>query len=130
MLILSVLNENENKNIYVLDTDGSNLSHVLSLDYIDSSKTFTNDIVEMYNTLGIEAARQTIYNEIIDVIEFDGTYINSHHVDLLCDRMCYNTTMVSIFRHGINNDNIGAIAKASSFEETPEMFIRVKNMVN
>ena len=37
--------------------------------------------------------------------------------------MCYNTTMVSIFRHGINNDNIGAIAKAS-FEETPEMFIR------
>ena len=63
-------------------------------------------------TLGIEA-RQTIYNEIIDVIEFDGTYINSHHVDLLCDRMCYNTTMVSIFRHGINNDNIGAIAKAS-----------------
>ena len=44
------INENENKNIYVLDTDGSNLSHVLSLDYIDSSKTFTNDIVEMYNT--------------------------------------------------------------------------------
>jgi DNA-directed RNA polymerase II subunit RPB1 len=30
--------------------------------------------------------------------------------------------MVSIFRHGINNDNIGPIAKAS-FEETPEMFL-------
>ena len=31
--------------------------------------------------------------------------------------------MVSIFRHGINNDDIGPIAKAS-FEETPEMFLR------
>ena len=31
--------------------------------------------------------------------------------------------MVSIFRHGINNDHIGPIAKAS-FEETPEMFLK------
>ena len=31
--------------------------------------------------------------------------------------------MVSIFRHGINNDDIGPIAKAS-FEETPEMFLK------
>tara|TARA_Y100001958_G_C21188805_1_gene517397 strand:- start:1098 stop:1490 length:393 start_codon:yes stop_codon:yes gene_type:complete len=31
--------------------------------------------------------------------------------------------MVSIFRHGLNNDNTGPIAKAS-FEETPEMFLK------
>ena len=37
--------------------------------------------------------------------------------------MSYNTKMTSIFRHGINNDNIGPIAKAS-FEETPEMFLK------
>jgi DNA-directed RNA polymerase II subunit RPB1 len=37
--------------------------------------------------------------------------------------MTYNSTMTSIFRHGINNDDIGPIAKAS-FEETPEMFLR------
>jgi len=42
---------------------------------------------------------------------------------MLCDRMCYNTKMVSIFRHGINNDTIGPVAKAS-FEETPEMFLK------
>jgi DNA-directed RNA polymerase II subunit RPB1 len=41
---------------------------------------------------------------------------------MLCDRMTCNDDMVSIFRHGINNDNIGPIAKAS-FEETPEMFL-------
>jgi len=108
---------------WVLDTDGSNLMDILALDYINYKDTVTNNIVEMYNVLGIEAARQSIYNELADVIEFDGTYINAHHMNLLCDRMTCNTKLVSIFRHGINNDDIGPIAKAS-FEETPEMFLK------
>jgi DNA-directed RNA polymerase II subunit RPB1 len=91
----------ENQDAWVLDTDGTNLQDVL----------------------GIEAARQSIFNELVDVIEFDSTYINSHHLNLLCDRMTYNTKMTSIFRHGINNDDIGPLAKAS-FEETPEMFLK------
>jgi DNA-directed RNA polymerase II subunit RPB1 len=96
---------------------------VLALDYIDATRTVSNDIVEVFHVLGIEAARQTIYNELVDVIEFDGTYINSHNFSLLCDRMTFTSKMISIFRHGINNDNIGPIAKAS-FEETPEMFLK------
>jgi DNA-directed RNA polymerase II subunit RPB1 len=96
---------------------------VLALDYIDARRTFSNDIVEIYNIFGIEAARQTIYNELAEVIEFDGTYINYHHMAMLCDRMTFTNKMISIFRHGINNDNIGPIAKAS-FEETPEQFLK------
>ena len=111
------------EDIWVLDTVGSNLIDILALDYIDSTRTFTNNIIEIYNILGIEAARQAIYNELVDVIEFDGTYINFHHLSILCDRMTFTNKLISIFRHGINNDNIGAIAKAS-FEETPEMFLR------
>ena len=109
--------------IWVLDTIGTNLLEVLGLDYIDSTRTLSNDIIEIYNVLGIEAARVSIYNELADVIEYDGTYLNYHHMALLCDRMTANTKLVSIFRHGINNDNIGPIAKAS-FEETPEMFLK------
>jgi DNA-directed RNA polymerase II subunit RPB1 len=111
------------QDIWVLDTVGTNLLDVLSLDYIDNKRTFSNDIVEIYSVLGIEAARQAIYNEIVDVIEFDGVYINYHNFSVLCDRMTYSSKMISIFRHGINNDNIGPIAKAS-FEETPEMFLK------
>ena len=37
--------------------------------------------------------------------------------------MTCNKKMVSIFRHGINKDDIGPIAKAS-FEETTEMFLQ------
>ena len=110
------------KQTWVLDTVGSNLMGLLGCDFIDNTRTITNNIQEVYNVLGIEAARQTIFNELSEVIEFDGTYINYNHIILLCDRMTCNDGMVSIFRHGINNDNIGPIAKAS-FEETPEMFL-------
>ena len=72
--------------------------------------------------LGIEAARQCLLNELSEAYA-DTTYINYHHLSILCDRMTATKKMVSVFRHGINNDNIGPIAKAS-FEETPEMFLR------
>jgi DNA-directed RNA polymerase II subunit RPB1 len=111
------------KEIWVIDTIGTNLLDILALDFIDNVRTFSNDIMEIYNVLGIEAARQTIYNELAEVLEFDGNYINYHHMALLCDRMTYSSKLISIFRHGINNDNIGPIAKAS-FEETPEMFLK------
>jgi DNA-directed RNA polymerase II subunit RPB1 len=111
------------EDIWVLDTIGTNLLDVLGLDYIDKSRTVSNDIMEIYNTLGMEAARQCIYNELIEVLEFDGSYINAHHISMLCDRMTFSHKLISIYRHGINNDDIGPIAKAS-FEETPEMFLK------
>jgi DNA-directed RNA polymerase II subunit RPB1 len=108
---------------WVLDTKGSNLLDVLALDYIDNKKTYSNDIREMYRTFGIEAARMSIMNELSEVLEHDSTYINYHHISLLCDRMTYSSNMISNLRNGINNDNIGPIAKAS-FEETSEMFLK------
>ena len=111
------------QDIWVLDTIGTNLMDVLALDYIDNTKTYSNDIIEIYDVLGMEAARQALYNEFMDVIEFDGGYVNYHHPSLLCDRMTFSDKLISIFRHGINNDDIGPIAKAS-FEETPEMFLK------
>jgi len=122
--VLKKSNGNYNTNdIWVLDTVGTNLKDVLALDCIDPYKTFSNDIQEVYRTLGIEAARQCIYNEIEEAFEANGNYINYHHLAILCDRICATKKMVSIFRHGINNDDIGPIAKAS-FEETPEMFLK------
>ncbi len=113
----------EQQDTWVLDTVGTNLRDVLTISDIDVKKTYTNDIQEVFRTLGIEAARQSIFNELKEAMDFAGTYINYHHLSVLCDRMTATLKMVSIFRHGINNDNIGPIAKAS-FEETPEMFLR------
>lgn len=110
------------KDSWILDTTGSNLMDVLGLDYIDWARTISNDIKEVFNVLGIEAARQVIYDELTEVMEFSGVYINYHHLSVLCDRMTTNQNMVAIFRSGILNDNIGPIAKAT-FEVHTEVLL-------
>jgi len=108
--------------IWVLDTTGTNLLEALALDYVDPSRTLSNDIREVFNILGIEAARQMIYHEMMDVMEFSGVYINYHHLGLLCDRMTCNENMVPIFRSGLLNDNVGPVAKAT-FEVHTEVLL-------
>ena len=110
------------KDTWVLDTTGTNLMEVLGLDYIDSNRTYSNDIKEIFDVLGIEAARQIIYSEFVDVMEFSDVYINYHHLSLLCDRMTSTKGMVSIFRSGILNDDIGPISK-STFEVHTEVLL-------
>ena len=110
------------KDIWILDTTGSNLMSIMALDYIDAARTYSNDINEIFNVLGLEAARQVIYNEFVEVMEFSDVYINYHHLSLLCDRMTSTQNMVSIFRSGILNDDIGPISK-STFEVHTEVLL-------
>ena len=110
------------KDVWILDTTGTNLMEVIALDFIDGYRTFSNDIKEIFDVLGIEAARQTIYNEFYDVMDFSDVYINYHHLSLLCDRMTSTKDMVSIFRSGILNDDIGPISKAT-FEVQTEVLL-------
>ena len=110
------------KDAWVLDTTGSNLLQVLGLDFIDYVRTYSNDIREVFDVLGIEAARQMLFNEISEVMEFSDAYINYHHLSLLCDRMTMTQNMVPIFRSGILNDDIGPIAKAT-FEVHTEVLL-------
>jgi DNA-directed RNA polymerase beta' subunit len=121
-LVTKVDGKYEKKETWVLDTTGSNLLETLGLDYIDSIRTHSNDIREMFDVLGIEAARQIIHDEIVDVLEFSGAYANYHHLSLLCDRMTTKKNLVSIFRTGLFSDDIGPIAKAT-FEVHTEVLL-------
>lgn len=103
------------KDMWVLDTTGTNLLDTLALEYIDSTRTYSNDIKEVFDVLGIDAARQTIFDEMTDVMDASDVYINYHHLSLLCDRMTLTKGMVSIYRTGILSDDVGPIAK-STFE--------------
>ena len=110
------------KDVYVIDTTGSNLLEVLGVDFIDFKRTYSNDIREIFNVLGIEAARQVIYNEFMEVMEFADVYINYHHLSILADRMTNTLKLVPIFRSGILNDDIGPISK-STFEVHTEVLL-------
>ena len=108
---------------WVIDTDGSNVIDVLSLPEVDSARSFTNDLHEVYKVFGIEAARELLIREITDVISFDGTYVNYHHISLLADTMTNKGIIMSIDRHGINKSDRGPLAKCS-FEETPDILAK------
>lgn len=110
------------KDIWLLDTVGSNLLDIFPLDFIDYTRTYSNDIREIYDVLGIEAARQNILNEFNEVMEASDAYVNYHHLSILCDRMTVKAEMVPMFRSGIINDDIGPISK-STYEMHTEIFL-------
>lgn len=112
----------ETRKEYVMDTDGSNLLYILTNSKVDAMRSVTNDIVEIYHHLGIEAAREALTREIIAVLG-DGLSVDYHHLSLLVDTMTMKGNLLSIDRHGINRSDIGPIAKCS-FEETSDMLMK------
>jgi DNA-directed RNA polymerase beta' subunit len=106
---------------WVLDTDGTNLMEILSNPNVDTVRTVSNDVREIFEVLGIEAARTALYNEIYNVIR--DSSLNSRHLYLLVDTITNRGTLMSIDRHGINRADVGPLAK-SSFEETTDMLIK------
>jgi DNA-directed RNA polymerase beta' subunit len=110
------------KDAWILDTTGTNLLDLFALDFIDYVRTYSNDIREIYNCLGIEAARQNILNEFNEVMEASDAYVNYHHLSILCDRMTVKAEMVPMFRSGIMNDDIGPISKGT-YEMHTEVFL-------
>jgi len=54
------------KDCWVLDTTGTNLLNVIGLDCIDSMRTYSNDIREVYDILSWEAASRVLFTEISD----------------------------------------------------------------
>ena len=108
---------------WVIMTEGSNLTDIFKHPAVDATRTVTNDIHEIKNILGIEAARQVLVNEITDIFEQSSSYVNFRHIALLSDVITHKGSFMSIDRHGINKSDIGPLAKCS-FEETPDIIAK------
>nr|MBA4405195.1 DNA-directed RNA polymerase subunit A'' [Nanoarchaeum sp.] len=114
--IVQVLPKKED-NKYVILCAGSNLKEVLAMKEVEAKLTMTNNIFEISNTLGIEAARQAIINEALAVIENQGLDINIRHVMFLADIMTQTGVVRGITRGGISGEKESVLARASF--ETP-----------
>ena len=108
---------------YVVLTAGSNLKTVMKMREVDSNRTTSNDIYEIYSTLGIEAARQAIIDEVYKVVEAQGLNIDRRHIMLVADTMCLNGAVKGITRYGVVKEKTSVLARASF--ETP-----VKHIIN
>jgi len=101
-----------------IETNGIDLVNILAdHERVDPYRTRCNDVINVFNVLGIEAARQVLVDELKKVIEFDGTYVDYRHVALLVDTMTYKGSLMAITRHGINRTETGVLMRCS-FEET------------
>jgi DNA-directed RNA polymerase II subunit RPB1 len=85
---------------------------------VDGTRTFSNDIHEILDVFGIEAARLALYDEINEV--FSAEKVNYHHLAVLVDTMTFSGRIVPVNRFGMNKNETGVLAK-SSFEETSKI---------
>ncbi|OXC69141.1 hypothetical protein AYX13_02431 [Cryptococcus neoformans] len=121
-VVVSQNGEYDQEKEWFLETDGINLKAVMAVDGVNAFRTYSNNCYEVYETLGIEAARNALYKELNGVIEMGGSYVNYRHLALLCDLMCSKGALMSITRHGINRTDAGALSRAA-FEETVEILL-------
>ena len=106
-----------------LISDGVNLINIMNSPYVDYINTYSNDIIETCNVLGIEAGRKILIDEIVSVVDHAGEYINLRHIELLCDVMTSKGSLTSINRQGIKRGDVGPLAKCS-FEDTTDQLIK------
>jgi DNA-directed RNA polymerase beta' subunit len=92
---------------------------VLAHPKIDMTRTVSNNVWDIYHTLGIEATRQYMIDQFSEIM----SGINKCHVMLLVDKMTYSGTIASISRYTMRSDDGGVLSKAS-FEETLDNFIK------
>ena len=102
---------------YVLYTEGSSLRKVMQFDGVDATRTKTNNINEIGEVLGIEAARNAIINEATDTLREQGLSVDVRHIMLVSDIMTVDGEVKQIGRHGVSGEKASVLARAA-FEVT------------
>ncbi|CRH01783.1 DNA-directed RNA polymerase 3 largest subunit, putative [Plasmodium relictum] len=120
------LNGNKKKNIkkkkktvYSILVEGNSLNYVLGLEGVDFKHIISNHVINVFQVLGIEAARVTIINEIKKCVEAYSIDIDIRHIMLLADIMAFTGDILGINRFGIQKARQSTLMLAS-FEETNE----------
>jgi DNA-directed RNA polymerase subunit A" len=102
---------------YILYTEGSSLKKVMQFDGVDPNRIKTNNINEIGEVLGIEAARNAIINEATDTLREQGLSVDVRHIMLVADIMTVDGELKQIGRHGVSGEKASVLARAA-FEVT------------
>ena len=106
-----------------IELQGSNLSGALGSSELDHRMAYSNDIMDVYNVLGIEAAARVLFEELQTTMGFDGNFINPRHISLLVSVMTFNKYFTPVSRHGLNRIAGASVIARCSFEETCDILI-------
>jgi DNA-directed RNA polymerase subunit A" len=102
---------------YILYTEGSSIKRVMQFEGVDPTRIKTNNINEIGEVLGIEAARNAIINEATDTLREQGLSVDVRHIMLVADIMTVDGELKQIGRHGVSGEKASVLARAA-FEVT------------
>jgi len=95
----------EDKGKMILKTEGINIDAIFHYGHIlDITSMACNNIHDMANYYGIEAANQTIVREITGVFSVYGIEVDKRHLSLIADFMTFDGTYKPFNRVGIENN--------------------------
>lgn len=102
---------------WIIQTAGTNLKKIVHTEGVDIERTTTNDIHQVYEVMGIEAARNAILQETRDTLSEQGLEVDMRHLILLADVMTFDGDIKPIGRYGVSGKKASVLARAN-FEET------------
>lgn len=102
---------------WVINTLGSNLKKVFEIEGVDYTRTYSNNIFEILDVLGVEAARSAIIQQSQFTMEEQGLGVDVRYIMLLADLMTKESNVKAIGRYGISGQKSSVLVRAS-FEET------------
>ncbi len=111
------------ENAWVIYTQGSNLKDVLNMEGVDATRTYTNDIIEVENVLGVEAARNAVYREAENTLSEQGLDVDKRHLMLVSDMMTFSGAVRAVGRQGISGRKSSVLARAA-FEITSKHLLK------
>jgi DNA-directed RNA polymerase subunit A' len=111
---VTVVKENEE---WFIQTAGSNLGKVVLVQGVDPTRVYTNNVHEVAQVLGIEAARATLVREVMSTLDEQGLEVDIRHIFLVADLMTSRGYIQQIGRHGIAGTKSSVLARAA-FEIT------------
>ena len=117
------IREDEREGGLFLDTDCRNMQQAMALKGAAYDRVECNHPLEVYRTLGVEAARQSIIIEIRKVYRYYGINVGARHLTMIADAMTAAGGMMSIDRHGINHAEFNTLKKAA-FEEIADVLTK------
>lgn len=82
-------------------TSGSNLLAALQCPLIVAESVHTNNLKEVHEVFGIEAARRLLANEYVAVLRFSGAYVSFRHIWLITASQTFIGIIQPLSRHGV-----------------------------
>jgi len=110
----------EKKKLYSLAIEGKGLLEIMNTEGVDYKNCTSNNVGEILNILGIEAARKSIIYELSYTFSKHSIYVDDRHLGIISDLMTSKGTVYGFQRFGMIKMK-DSVFMHSSFERTNDI---------